>query len=127
MISQENLLTFSEELFEQTRSESDSVHLRACISRTYYYIYHSIRNRYWQDVRANFARFDEREHHSEIIQFFNRLNHHDIATKIARCQRKRKDADYELNKNINKGVASECIYDAKNIVGRIKRIGVKNS
>jgi len=125
MVDPDDFLKFTEDLYSQIDSENDSILVRNCISRSYYYIFHKSRTKFKNDSRTNFSTYPNSEQHREIVNFFHNINHHDIANKIKRFRQKRNDADYELEMSFNKNDANSWIKTAKQLNGRISRIGIR--
>lgn len=122
MIKLEDFLTFAETSYHQLKSENDSIEIRNCVSRAYYYVFHFIRNRYYNHPKANFKMLANEEQQREVVDFFDNLKHPDIAKRIVWFKRARNKADYDLHEDIKKKDAEKWIHEAKLIAIRLNKI-----
>ena len=122
MIRPEDFFTFSQSIYNSLPSNKDSIELRTCVSRAYYYVFHHLRNRFNNHPKANFSKYAKEEQHREVVNFFYNLKHDDIAKRVANFNRARNEADYDLEKDLKKEDAQKWIHEAKVIVGRASKI-----
>lgn len=127
MINAQELLDFSVETYENLETYNDSVILRLCISRSYYFIYHQIIDRFYDDDRANFSSLRSDELQREVLNFFHVIKHQDIAQRISTFKRLRNKADYFLDQDVTKEDVKKSIHFAKWINNRIQKISIQSN
>jgi hypothetical protein len=91
-----------EKLAQNLESDySDEISRRCAISRLYYGCFHKIRQDGDQDKQSNFSFGSGGNDHKEVQDWLRRKGQKKLAQKVHSLHNKRKDADYELGKNID--------------------------
>lgn len=125
MIEPEAFLDFAQNLFDNLNNDHDCIEVRNCISRSYYYIFHLGREKYQDDKRAKFNQFANTYDHTILINFFNDINHKDIADRLSQFRRNRNYSDYRLDYNLKKSDADRWLRTAKTLATRINNISAQ--
>lgn len=80
---------------------SDEISKRCAISRIYYGCFHKIRETGDKDTASNFSFGKGGNDHKEAQNWLRQKNQRKLAQKVNQLHDLRKQADYDLNKNID--------------------------
>lgn len=119
MINYNDFLILAEQLVNDAPS-NDSAEVRSSISRAYYYVFHSGRERFRAHPKASFR--DGPEDHRELIDFLRRIGKSTLSDQIRKFRERRNTADYDLNKDFNKHHGEDCIKRAKRYASAFSNI-----
>ncbi|MDA2918593.1 HEPN domain-containing protein [Desulfobacterota bacterium AH_259_B03_O07] len=122
MISHKSFLEVAEKLLENGTSD-DSAFLRSSISRAYYFAFHHVREKLKNNSRigSTYEKTDNVEHHRINVESLYKLNHSDIADRLGNLRRMRNNADYELDRDLNRSTAERLLKHAKWISAKVDR------
>ena len=119
--------TYAQQLFDEysknKKSNNDSIILRTIINRSYYYVFHYTRNRFYEDGRAKFKKLPMELQQKEAIDFFRRIRATHITNYMQDFKMLRNISDYDLDEEITFEHARKCVVNhMSNIIQRANSI-----
>ena len=117
-VSAKNFLEFAEWIHKPDLCEKE-IGYRCSISRAYYAAFH---------VAKQHLQMDEYAEHEEVIErlkdFDNGYGDDELSGRLLNLKKKRKNADYRLSHNINRGMAEKSLNKSKEFIEDVVKLKI---